>query len=82
MNLPSNDSHIESLSSTDGTMSSPSNDSHIVAGISHTNMTILVSVLAVFFVILIIFITWFKRKHIAQLLKLQINQETLELVGN
>ncbi|XP_055865853.1 uncharacterized protein LOC106073220 isoform X5 [Biomphalaria glabrata] len=52
-----------------------------VAGISHTNMTILVSVMAIFFVIIIIFITWFKRKHIAQLLKLQINQEALELVG-
>ncbi|XP_055865850.1 uncharacterized protein LOC106073220 isoform X2 [Biomphalaria glabrata] len=87
MNLPSNDSHIEFfnesmddiLGSTDVTMNLPSNDSHI--GISHTNMTILVSVMAIFFVIIIIFITWFKRKHIAQLLKLQINQEALELVG-
>uniref|UniRef100_A0A2C9LAT7 Uncharacterized protein n=1 Tax=Biomphalaria glabrata TaxID=6526 RepID=A0A2C9LAT7_BIOGL len=76
-----NESIEDILSSTDGTMNLPSNDSHIVAGINRTNMTILVSVVAVFFSILIIFITWFKRKHIAQLLKLQINQETLELVG-
>ncbi|KAI8775128.1 hypothetical protein BgiBS90_023604 [Biomphalaria glabrata] len=76
-----NESMDDILGSTDVTMNLPSNDSHIVAGINRTNMTILVSVVAVFFAILIIFITWFKRKHIAQLLKLQINQETLELVG-